>query len=133
MEAGLVARIESLPSRVDAVRIVRKNCLEALGGGARKLDKFIADGAMAAEDAVLHAEFLHLLQDHGGRSDVRPQQDRIDAGIFDDLKLATEVGVAPHKLLLDNHRMAKTAGGIAELDDPEAAVAVVHAQDCDPL
>ena len=57
VEAGLVARGEFLPGGVGAVGIVGKHGFETFGGGAGELDKFIADGAVAAEHALLHAEF----------------------------------------------------------------------------
>ena len=57
---------------------------------------------MAAEHPLLHSEFLHLLQDLGGGFDIGPQHDRIDAGIFDDLELMAEIGIAGHELLLDH-------------------------------
>ena len=133
MEARFVARVEFQPRGVGACRIVRKHRFEAFGGGPRELDEFIADGAMAAEYALLHAEFLHLLQDHGGGADVGPQHDGIDARIFDDLKLAAEVGIAGHELLLDHHGMAESARCVAEFQNSEAAIAVVHAQNRDSL
>src|SRR6266581_1349588 len=88
---------------------------------------------MAAEHALLHAQLLHLLQNFGGGTDVGPKYDGVDTGIFDDLKLPAEVHVARHELLLDHYRMAETAGRIAELDNSEAPVAVVHAQQGDAL
>ena len=80
---------------------------------------------MTAEYPLLHPEFLHLLQDHGSGFDIRPQNDRIDAGILDHLKLVSKIGIAPHELLLDHYRMAEAAGGIFELEHAEAAVTIV--------
>jgi hypothetical protein len=53
--SGFVARNEILPQRIDAIGIVRVNGLESFGRWASQFDKFIADCAMAAEDALLHA------------------------------------------------------------------------------
>ena len=43
---------------------------------------------MAAENALLHAEFLHLLQDHGGGTYVGRKNNGVDAGVFNHLELA---------------------------------------------
>ena len=98
VEARLVAGVEFLPARVGPRRIVREDGFEAFSGRA-KLDKFITGGAgnrtVAAEHALLHPQFLHLLQDHGGGSDVGPEHDGVHAGIFDDLQLVVESRYRP--------------------------------------
>jgi hypothetical protein len=69
-----------------------------------------------------------LPKDLGGGGYVGPEDDGIDAGIFDDLKLTAEICIARKKLLLDHYRMAQAARRVTELNDTETAIAVVHAQ-----
>src|SRR5581483_83612 len=58
-----VARDKLQPLRVTSARIKGINRLKAFGGRPRQLDEFVTDRAMAAENPLLHSQFLHLLQD----------------------------------------------------------------------
>src|SRR5436309_11914653 len=88
---------------------------------------------MAPEDTLLHAQFLHLAQDHRGLLDVGPEHDGIHSGILYDLQLMTKIDISFQKLLLDDDRMPQAAGGVAKLHDAKAAIAIVDPQQCNPL
>ncbi len=88
---------------------------------------------MTAEDTLLHTQFLHLLQDHRSGANVGPEHDSVDSRIFDHLKLVAEIGISRHELLLDHNGMTQPPRSITEFENSEAAVAIVHAQDRNPL
>ena len=88
---------------------------------------------MAAENALLHPEFLHLLQNCGSWTNIRPQNDRIHAGVLNDLQLMAEISVARHKLLLNHNWMPQAAGRVFEFQNSEAAIAVIHPKKRDSL
>src|SRR5579872_1239836 len=123
-----VAGDEVLPKRIQSVGIVRINRFITFSGWTGKLDEFVAYGAMAAENALLHTEFLHLLKDRRGGADVRPQDDGIHARVLNDLQLTTKISIARHKLLLDHNGVPEAARCIFEFENSEATVAIVHSQ-----
>ena len=84
---------------------------------------------MAAEHALFHSEFPHLLQDHCRRADIRPQHNSIDTRVFNHLELVPEVSIPGIELLFDHHRMPKATGGVAEFEHSKTPVAVVNPQD----
>src|SRR3954454_17850225 len=88
---------------------------------------------MAAEHALLHAEFLHLLENHRRFGDVGPKDDGIDARVLDHLKFVAEIGVARTVFLFDDDGVPDSAGGVTEIEDPEAAGAVLDPKKCDAL
>src|SRR6266498_2577196 len=133
MKARFEACTEFLPGRVGAVGIVGEDSFEALGGGTREFDEFVAHRTMASANALFHAQFLHLLQDFGGWANVGPEDDGINAGFFDHLKLAAKIRVSGHELLLNHNGVAKPPRGIAEFDYAETAVAIVYTQKRNPL
>ena len=51
----------------------------------------------------------------------------------DDAEGAPEIGGSRQVLLFDGDRMSQAAGGVAEFDDAEPAVSVVHAQERNPV
>src|SRR5215468_7726995 len=44
-----------------------------------------------------------------------------------------EIGVATHELLLDDNRMAQTAGGVFEFENTETSIPVINAQERNAL
>jgi hypothetical protein len=75
--AGLEPFIEVEPLLIALSWVVRINSLKSFGRWSRKTHQLVADRAMAAEDALLHAQLLHLLQDCGSRADISPNHDRV--------------------------------------------------------
>ena len=92
-----------------------------------------AQGAISAEDALLHAEGFHLLENVRGRNLVGPQHDGIGTRTLDDFELARVIRIAGHELLFNDDGMAEAPGCITEFDDAEASVAAIHAEDSHAL
>src|SRR5579885_3045571 len=88
---------------------------------------------MAAKDSLLHAEFLHLLQNQRCLGYIGPENDGFDAGVLNHRELLSEVLITRLIFLFDDDGMSEAARSIAEFDDAEASVAVVDSQKSDAL
>src|ERR1035438_8934930 len=107
--------------------------LQALRRIAGVAQQVVAQRPEAAEDALLHAHFAHLLEDVPGGRRVAPDDDSVRAGLVDDAQGAAEIRIAGQVFLLDHHRVPQPARGVFELEHAKAAVAVVDAQQGDLL
>ena len=118
------------PRRVVAVGVVRKDGLHAFGGrsGCGRSSSSPIVRKLPKTRCFMPSSRI-CLQDSGGRRLISPDDDGFRAGIGDDSEGAPEIGGSRKVLLFDGDRMAQAAGGVAELDDAEAAVAVVDAQE----
>ena len=128
LEASVKAAIEIEPARIVARGIVGEDSLEAFGRGPCLSQHLRPQCAIGAEDALLHSESTHLLEDLRGGNFVAPDDDGIGARRLNDFQLARVIGIAGKKFLLNDNRMAKAPRGIAKLKHAKTAVAAVDAE-----
>ena len=133
MEAVFKAAVEIEPTRIVARGVVRENGLESLRGRTGLGHQFRPQRAVRAEDALLHAQVAHLLQDVRRLGLVRPQHDPVHARVSDDPQCARKVRVAGHELLLDHDRVTQSDGCVPELRRGHSPISVVQSQQCDTL
>ena len=83
---------------------------------------------MAAEDALLHAQFLHLFQDQCGFRLVGPQHDAVHARVADDFQLMSEVGIGGMNFCSITTGWPSLREASLKLSATKTTVAIVHAQ-----
>ena len=96
VEAGFEALIEVEPLWIVARGVVGEDSLETLGGMACLGQQRRPQRAIGAEDALLHAQGAHLLENCRRLRFVGPQHDGVGARPADDPQLPREVRVAGH-------------------------------------